>query len=123
GTSTAMNASPMELVSGKTYKITDATKNVFDYSKAITFSDTAVAIDEANIESINWLFGQVTFVDGYTPGGAITVTGFYLPMSEVSRANSFTLTQTAETIDRTDYAIARGNDGYRVFDPGLRTIS
>lgn len=123
GASTAMNAAPMQLVSGKTYKITDATKNVFDYSKALTVLDNALAVDDANIESINWLFGQVTFVAGYTPTGAITVTGHYLPMSEVSRANSFTLTQTAETIDRTDYAIAHSNDGYRVFDPGLRTIS
>lgn len=124
GTSTAMVASAMEQVAGQTYKITDATKNVFDYTKEITFLNNAVAIDAAEIESINWLFGQVTFVPGYVVGGGpITVTGHYLPMSEVSRANSFTLTQTAETIDRTDYAIARANDGYRVFDPGLRTIS
>jgi hypothetical protein len=44
-------------------------------------------------------------------------------MTEVTKASSFTLTQTAATIDHTDYAIAHANDGYRVYTPGLRTIS
>lgn len=124
GVSTALTDEPMSLVSGKTYKVTDATKNILDYSKAIVFEDNGVAVNAADIETINWLFGQVTFTAAYTVTGPITVaSGWYLPSTEVSRANSFTLTQTAETIDKTDYALARANDGYRVFEPGLRTIS
>lgn len=123
GTSTAMTAEAMTLVSGKTYRITDATKDVWDYTKALTVLDNAVAVSAANILSINWIFGQVTFVPSYTVVGPVTVTGFYLPLTEVSRASSFTLTQTTETIDKTDFAIARANDGYRVFEPGLRTVS
>lgn len=124
GTSTALTDEPMELVAGLTYQVTDPTRNVLDYTKAIEFEDNGVAVDPSDIESIDWLFGRVTFDAAYTVTGPITIaSGFYLPMTEVSRANSFTLTQTAETIDRTDFETARGNDGYRVFDPGLRTIS
>jgi len=123
GTPTAITDEPMTLVSGKTYRVTDRTKNALDYTKAITFNDGGTPVDAANIESVNPLFGEVTFAASYTPTGAITVSGFYLPLTEVSRANSFTLTQTAETIDHTDYATAHANNGYRVFRPGLRTIS
>lgn len=124
GTSTSMSTEAMELVSGKTYKITDATKNAWDYSKAIVIWDNGAPVADADIESINWLFGQVTFATAYTPTGPITVnSGWYFPMTEVARANSFTLTQTVETIDETDYATANSNGGYRVFSPGLRTIS
>lgn len=124
GDATAMNAEPMAQVgSSQTYEVVDATKNVWDYTKSLTVNDNGSPVNAADIETINWLFGRVTFVTGYVPNGAITVDGEYLPMAEVSRANSFTLTQTAETVDHTDYQIAHGNDGYRVFRPGLRTIS
>ena len=36
-----MAAEPMELVSGLLYKVTDATKNVFDYTKALTVLDNS----------------------------------------------------------------------------------
>lgn len=123
GPSTPMVDEPMQLVSGQTYEVVDATKNVFDYTKPLVVNDNGAPVAEADIETTDWLFGRVTFVAGYVPAGAITVTGEYTPLTEVSRANSFTLTQTAETIDHTDYAIANSNNGYRVFRPGLRTIS
>lgn len=123
GSSVAANGEAMSQIGASlTFAVTDATKNVWDYTKGITVYSGGVEVAEEDIESINWLFGRVTFVSGFAPG-VITVDVEYLPMTEVSRANSFTLTQTAETIDRTDYQIAHGNDGYRVFDPGLRTIS
>jgi hypothetical protein len=123
GTATAMTDEAMALVSGKTYKVSNAAKEVFDYTKTFTVEDNSVAVSANDIETIDWLFGTVTFTSGYTVTGPVTVTGHYLPSTEVARANSFTLTQTAETIDETDYATANSNGGYRVFDPGLRTIS
>lgn len=123
GTPVTMTDEAMSLVSGKTYKTTDATKGVWDYKTTTVIEDNGVAVSSANIETLDYLFGRVTFVSSYTPTGPITVTGKYMPMTEVSKANSFTLTQTAETIDKTDYATAHANDGYRVYDPGLRTIS
>lgn len=126
GTSTALTTEPMSVVSGKTYKITDATKNVIDYTKAFTIKDNGVAVDHTDpavVESLNLLFGRVTFASAYTPTGPITITGFYLPMTEIAKGSSFTLTQTVEPLDKTDFPTARANNGYRVFDPGLRTVT
>src|SRR5690348_7886763 len=83
GTSTAMTGEAMSLVSGKTYKVTDATKDVWDYTKSLTVKDNGAAVAAADIEEINYIFGQVTFVAGYTPTGPITVDGHYLPLTEV----------------------------------------
>ena len=84
GTSTSMTSEAMSLVSGKTYKIASAAKEIFDYNQALTFSDGSGPISAANIDSIDYLFGTVTFVSTFTPTGSVTVTGHYLPMSEVS---------------------------------------
>lgn len=123
GTATAATGEAMSLVSGKTYKITDATKNVWSRSNAVTVYDNAVAVNAANIQEINYLFGRVTFVSGYTVTGAITVDIYYLPMTVIAKANSFTLTQTANAIDISDFATVQANNGYRVFEPGLRTVT
>lgn len=123
GTPTPSVNNAMTLVSGKTYKITDATKNMWDHSAGAVIKDGGVAVDVANIQEINYLFGTVTFVSSFTPGGAVTADVSYMLSTEIARANSFTLTQTQATIDKTDYPTAHANDGYRVFEPGLRTIS
>jgi hypothetical protein len=123
GTSTSMTAEATTLVSGKTYRINNTAKEVWDWTKALTVLDNAIAVSAANIETINWLFGTVTFVPAYVVSGAVTITGWYLPLAEVAKASSFTLTQTVDAIDKTDFDIAHGNDGYRVFIPGLRTVS
>lgn len=122
GTPTTMTASPMSLVSGKIYKITDATKNVWDRLTAVTVLDNAAAVSAANILSIDYLFGVVTFIPAYTPTGAITVTGKYLPTIQVAGANGFTLTQSANSVDNTDYVLAQANSGLRVYTYGLKTV-
>jgi hypothetical protein len=123
GSTTAMTDEAMTLVSGKTYKITDATKNLFDRTVVPTFEDGGSAINASDIESINYLFGQVTLKSSYTPTGAITVaTGSYLPRTVLGKGQSFTLTQTAATKDTTDFPTAQGNGGYRTFESGLKTV-
>ena len=123
GTSTAMTDEATSLVSGLTYQIDDVTRRVLDRSVAITVEDNAVAVSANDIESIDYLFGRVTFVTGYTVTGAITITGNYLPRVVLGRGNSYTLTMQAETIDETDFQTAQGNGGTRVFTPGLRTVA
>lgn len=122
GTPTVATGLATTLVSGKTYKVSDATKNVWDHTAPLVVNDGGTPVTEDNF-TVNWLFGQVTFDAAYTVGGAVTVDVTYLPITEVTKANSFTLTQTAATVDHTDYAIAHANDGYRVYQPGLRTVS
>lgn len=123
GTPTALNDEPMSLVSGKTYQVTDTAKRCFDRNTAITFEDNGSPVSANDIAEIDWLFGRVTFATGYTVTGPVTVTGNYLPLTQVARANAFTLTQTANPIDDTDFETAQGNQGHRTFIYGLKTVS
>ena len=121
GTPTAMTAEAMALVSGKTYQISDSTKRVWDRSD-ITILDNAVPVSDANIESIDFLFGRVTFISSYSPTTPITVTGDYIPMAQIARGTGFTLGQTANMVDDTDFETAQGNSGHRKFIYGLKTV-
>jgi len=126
GTATAMTAEAMSLVTGKTYRVTDNTKSVISFAHAYTFKDNGVAVDvddPAEVESVNLLFGRITFAAAYTVTGPVTVDASYLPMTEIGKGSSFTLTQTVEPLDKTDFPTARANNGYRIFDPGLRTVN
>lgn len=123
GTPTTMTAEACTQVgSTKTYFITNAVKRVISYLDALTVLDGGVD-HTADVLSIDYLTGQVTFKSAYTPGGAITVTGKYIPLVVIAKAKSFTLSQTQTTIDNTGYDDAQSNSGHRVYVPGLRTVS
>lgn len=122
GTTTAFTGEAMTLVSGKTYKITNPVKNVWDRTATFVVKDNAVD-HTTDVLSIDFLFGRVTFKSAYTPTGPVTVDGKYLPMATVGRANGFTLTQTAAQIDNTDFDTAQSNNGFRVNGYGLKTVS
>jgi hypothetical protein len=122
GTTTSFTAEACTLVSGKTYRITNATKSIWDRSVALTVLDNAVAVSGANILSVNYLFGEVTFVSGYTVVGPITVTGSFLPVTTLCKWNKLTLNMTAAVKDVTDNCQAATNGGYRVKQPGLRQV-
>jgi len=123
GTSTALTTEPMTLVSGKTYEITNAAKRVINRTfSPINVFDNAV---NANAEVLNfdYLFGRVTFKASYTVIGPVTITGQYYPMVQLAKANSFSLTQSADAVDTTDFETAQGNSGYRTFQAGLKTVN
>lgn len=121
-TTTVLTTEPMGLVAGKTYQITDAVKRLIDRGVAITVFDNAVD-ETSEVENINYLYGEVTFQDSYTPNTPITITGSYFPLIALGKARNFTLTQTADAIETTDYPTAQSNGGYRTWDPGLRTVA
>lgn len=124
GTATGMTTEAMSVVTGLTYQIDDAAKEIWDRSSG-TFEvqDNAVPVADADILNVDYLFGRVTFVAGYTPTGSITVTGDYFPTAAIGKANSYSMTMTAEAIDETDFLTAQGNSGTRVFSAGLRTVA
>jgi hypothetical protein len=122
GTATTMTAEAMSLVSGKTYVITATARRIISYLDTVTVFDNAID-HTADVLSIDYLSGQVTFKAAYTPGGPITLTGKYLPMTVIAKARSFTLTQTQTAIDQTGYEDAQANGGWRVFIPGLKTAT
>src|SRR5690606_18726994 len=122
GTTVALTAEPMKLVSGKTYQITEATKRVLNRLVTIVVEDSGGDITD-EVESIDLLFGRVTFKSTFTPTGSVTLTGSYIPMSNLCYLRGFTLTQTTDPIDNTDNCSAQSNGGYTTYDlGGLRTV-
>jgi hypothetical protein len=119
GTPTAMSAEAMTNVSGNTWRITDTAKEVWDRSTAVTFNDGG-AVPDSDIVSVDYLFGQVTFA---TSKSTPTVSGDYMVRETIGRANTYSLTMTAESIDESDFATVQANNGTRVFVPGLRTVA
>jgi len=122
GTSTAVEGEAMSVVSGKTYKINDSNKNVWDRTATIKVYDGVTDVTD-KVESVDHLFGQITFLASYTVVGDVTVDVKYLPMSSVGTARDFSLTMNAESVDTTDFATAQANGGYNTFIPGLKTVS
>ena len=124
GTPVSFTAESMTLISGKTYQIDDSTKEIWDRSEVtMDILDTAASVAAADILNIDYLFGRVTFVASYTPGGAITATGKSFPVAAIGKANTYSMTMTAESIDETDFVIAQANSGTKIFKPGLRSVA
>jgi hypothetical protein len=123
GTPIAMVAEPMSVVSGKTYQITAPTKRMIDPGTAVSVLDNAAPVAVANIQNIDYLYGRVTFKSTYVPTGPITISGSYTPLATIARANGFTLTQTTNAVDDTDFETAQSNSGTKVFIAGLKTVS
>lgn len=122
GTTTAFTAEAATLVTGKTYQITDVTKRIWDRTVPVVVKDNAVTVSAANILSIDYLYGIVVFVSGYTVTGPVTLGGSYLATAIIGCTNSYTLTQKANAIDITCMSDAQGNGGNRVFSYGLKTV-
>lgn len=122
GTSTTFTTQATTLVSGKTYQITDTTKRIWDRTTVPTVFDNAID-HTADVESIDFLYGKVTFKSTYTVTGPVTVTGKSFPTTAVGSIKGFTLTQNADAIDNSDYATVQANGGYKTHQPGLRTVS
>lgn len=123
GSSTVMTDEATTLISGKTYQISNSAKRVMNRAVAVVVEDNGSPVSAVNIESIDYLFGRVTFVGGYTVNGAVTITGAYLPMSTIAKANSYTLTQTTNPIDNSVFEVVQANEGYRTYEAGLKTVS
>lgn len=123
GATTAFTTESFTVVSGKTFTIDDDTKEIWDRSVTLTFFDNAVPVVAADIESVNYLFGTVTFATGFSVTEPITATGSYFPTIAIAGASSYTLTQTADTKQTTDFVTAQANGGFHTFEPGLRSVS
>ncbi len=123
GAPTAMTTEAMTDLGNDVHEIDDATKNLWDRNDTFNFFDGTSAAPNINdkVVSINHLLGRVT-MDG-TETAPITVSGDYLPLTAFGNANSFTLTQTAETTDTTSFEDAQGNSGFNVFAQTLLSTS
>lgn len=121
GTPTAVVAQACTLVSGKTYQINNTARRIWDRTANVVVKDNAVD-HTADVLSIDYLFGKVTFEAAYTVTGAVTVDVTYLPTIDLGKATAYTLTQTADAVKDTDFPTAQANGGFNTHRPGLRTI-
>lgn len=122
GTAVTMAAEPCSLVSGKIYQITSAAHRVISYLDSLTVQDNSVD-QTANVLTVDYLTGTVTFKPAYTPTGPITVTGKYIPLAVMAKAKSFSMTQTAAVSDGSCFDDAQSNGGFRTNYPSLKKIS
>jgi hypothetical protein len=105
GTTTAMTDEAMSLVSGKTYRITNAAKRVIDASYGtLTVKDNGVTINPSSSPyTVDFLLGKVTLNAGYTVNGAITITGKYLPLLPVLFCRSASFKRIFDALDDTAF--------------------
>lgn len=108
-----------------TYQIDDVTKRVWSWETAhtITVYDDAVEVS-SDYYTINHMHGKITFTGAGVPssGSAVTVSGYYLPMTAFGSFKEFTLTQTLNAVDATSFDVAQANGGYTASGYGLKTI-
>lgn len=119
GSPTAFTDEATTLIGGE-YTITDRTKSVWAVG-SVTVEDDGAPVDADDIEVIDYLHGRVKFVSGYTVTGAITVSGNYLPLTNLCNAQNISLSQTANTENVTDTCTASSNGGFAVFKYSQQT--
>jgi hypothetical protein len=122
GTGVTFTTQACTLVSGKTYQINDVSKRIWNRNAPLTVFDNAVD-RTSEVESVDFLFGKVTFKSSYTVVGPVTVSGTSYPTTSLGSIRGFTLTQSADTKDTSDYATVQANGGYKTFEPGLKTVN
>lgn len=117
GTSTPLTGETCSNTVGNTWVIDDTNKNVFNRTTAVTFYDNAVVIPVGDIESIDYLFGKVTFTG--VKVGPITVDGAYVPLTTIAGGKEASLTMTSSVLDNT----AIGNVGYHTKKQGVLDVN
>lgn len=89
------------LVVAGTYQITNTARRILDPATAIVVKDNGVTV-ASTFYSLDLLFGKVTF-SGYSPTGAITITGAYLTVTAVAEVRSFSIEMKADLADNTTF--------------------
>lgn len=110
------------IVSGKTYQIDAVAKRIWDRTVAVVVFDNAVD-HTADVDTIDYLFGMVTFDASYSVTGPVTVTVDYLPMISLGKFTGFTLNMTADAIRDSDIPALIANGGFHTHIPGLKTVT
>ncbi len=119
GTSTVFTAESFSLVSGNTWQIDDSSRRIWDRLAVFSFREGTEDLVATDILSIDYLFGTVTFT---TPMSSIEGDGFYMPMTDIAGAHSYSLTHAGDILDDTDFAGAAADQMHsRIY--GLRDVS
>jgi len=96
GAATTFTGEACTLLGGTVYQINDTAKRIIDPGTALTVLDAGVA-DACT--AANFLFGKATLTEA--PGGAVTMTGKYLPLLDVALVRSYSLKVSGTVLDST----------------------
>lgn len=123
GSTTSFTGESTSQETGQIYVIDDATKDVWDHTQALTFTDDSTDVTD-EVEWIDFLRGRYKFQDSYTVVDTNpTVAGEYFAKTVVAKGRTFNLTQSQSPIDDTDFATAQANSGHNTYEYGLKTVS
>ena len=127
-----MTAEATTLVTGKTYRITNAAKRMLDPTVAVVVDDSGSPVSASDILSIDYLHGIVTFDPSYTVSGAVTVDANYIPLSEIAAVYNASFSTNIMPLDNTVYedtAVSRKaglkdiSGSFSSYDEGATAIS
>lgn len=102
---------------GGVYQVTNTARRIWDPSAAITVKDGGSPVS-STLWSFDFLFGKVTF-SGYSPSGAVTVAGSYLPVAAIAEVKQISAQFGGDLLDRTTF----DSGGYKQKINGLRDVS
>lgn len=99
----AVTSEIMQVDTGNTYRITNSARRAIDVEADWHLKDGAACVAWSNVTGLDLAFGRVTL--GTPPTSSLTFNGNFLPMTTsaeiITEAKSFTLTESADTIDKT----------------------
>lgn len=101
GTAVVITNEACTSLGGGVYQVTNTARRILDPATAIVVKDTGVTV-ASTFYTLDILFGKVTFV-GYTPTGAVTVTGAYLTVTAVAEVRNFSIEMKADLADSTTF--------------------
>jgi hypothetical protein len=101
GTAVAMTTEACTNLGGNVFQVTNTVKRIVDPFTTIVVRDAGVVVG-VGFYLVDLCFGRVVF-SGYTPSGAVTFTGAYLPVEAVAEVRSFDIGLKADLADNTTF--------------------
>lgn len=105
------------LTANTVYQVTNTAKRVWDRSTTITVKKDAVA-QASSLYTLNRLTGTVTFLADIGGGHTITVSGNYLPMSQVAQGKAYSYQIKASNLNVTKFG-----DTYMTRIQGMKDVA
>jgi len=135
GTTTAFTQEAATLGDNGYFYVDDRAKSLWDRTidvevfisvPAVDPEDPPVItpVDAEDVVEVDHLHGGVLLdVSVVIPvDGTVLISGSYLPTSAICKAQSFSLTMSADTENVTDFCVAQENGGYAVFQYQRQTV-
>jgi len=99
GAAVVITAEACTSLGGGVYRVTNAARRTLDPAASFVVKDNGVTVG-AGFYTLDLLDGRITF-SGYTPTGAITLDGSYLPVAAVAEVRKWSISGKRDLVDVT----------------------